>query len=60
VQGWNRGNETDEKLTIVADPARRLLISEQNMIVMWPKAKTKGSQSPIAVEALTMLKMSVG
>jgi hypothetical protein len=52
----------DNDLTIVANPVGRLLVSEKHIVsrVYGSRPEINRAQSPFALEALTMLKMSVG
>lgn len=62
MHGCVGGNWRGQDLTIVADPVGRLLFSEKRIVSRvygWLKAKDR-PRSPFALEALTMLKMSVG
>jgi hypothetical protein len=56
------GKWSGQDLTIVADPVGRLLVSEKRIVsrVYGSRPETNRPQSPFALEALTMLKMSVG
>lgn len=57
------GEWSGQNLTIVADPAERLLVSDKHIVsrvMIGSRPEINRPQSPFALGALTMLKMSVG
>lgn len=57
------GGLSGQDLTIIADPADRLLVSNKHIVstvIIGLRPEINQPQSPFALEALTMLEMSVG